>query len=90
MDPKNLQIKGRPLTDQELEHINDTYPARDFDKKGGYEAMCNWQANIVAAKDIEAAHAFVQWWLNYALGAFDNMVEEITTGRVPMMRLEKD
>jgi len=88
MEPKNIEIKGRPLTDEESKLVDATYPHRDFDKRGGYEAMMSWQANIVAAKDIEAAHAFVQWWLNYALRAFDNMLEEITTGRVPMMRPE--
>jgi len=91
LQPNNLEITGRDLTDQELKLIGDTYPHRDFDKRGGYEAMTQWESNIVAAQDIEAAHAFVQWWVNYALRAFDNMVEEITTGESqPLLPIETD
>ena len=73
MEPKNLNIKGRQIPEEEMANLRRHFDGMDY----LIETMHTIDANITDAKDIEAAHTWVQWLLNAALESFDANVESI-------------
>lgn len=73
MEPKNLNIKGRKIPEEELANLRRHFNGMDY----LIDTIHIVDGNIVSAKDIEAAHTWVQWLINAALQSFDANVEKI-------------
>lgn len=73
MEPKNLNIKGRDIPPEEMKNLQRHFDGIDY----LVDTMHAIDANITNAKDIEAAHTWVQWLINAALQSFDENVESI-------------
>ena len=73
MEPKKLDITGRQIPPEEMENLRRHFDGIDYLA----DTMHAIDANIVNAKDIEAAHTWVQWLVNAALRSFDANVESI-------------
>ena len=73
MEPKNLEITGRDLTDEELAHLLPYFDGIDY----LVDTMHIIDANICEGKNEVAAHAWVQWLVNAALQSFDSNIAAI-------------
>ena len=73
MEPKNLNIKGRKISEEELANLRRHFNGMDY----LVDTIHIVDGNIVSAKDIEAAHTWAQWLLNAALQSFDANVRLI-------------
>lgn len=73
MEPKNLVIEGRDLSDEELANLLPCFDGIDY----LVDTMHIIDANIVEGKNEVAAHAWVQWLVNAALQSFDSNIEAI-------------
>ena len=73
MEPKNLNIKGRKIPPEELKNLQRHFNGMDY----LVDTIHIVDGKIVSAKDIEAAHTWVQWLLNAALQSFDANLEKI-------------
>ena len=73
MEPKKLDIKGRQLSGEEHDNLRQYFDGMDY----LVDTMHIVDANIVNAKNEEAAHTWVQWLLNAALSSFDSNIESI-------------
>tara|TARA_Y100000004_G_C8682245_1_gene313882 strand:- start:2 stop:241 length:240 start_codon:yes stop_codon:yes gene_type:complete len=77
MKPKDLDITGRTLSKEEMDNLYQYFDGIDY----LVETMHIVDANIVNAKNEEAAHTWVQWLLNAALQSFDSNIESIREER---------
>jgi|TARA_B100001094_G_scaffold148916_1_gene144189 hypothetical protein len=75
MEPKNLNIKGRKIPVEEMANLRQYFNGMDY----LVETMSIVDANIVNAKNEEAAHTWVQWLINVALQSFDSNIASILT-----------
>lgn len=73
MEPKDLDITGRQLSKEETDNLLQYFDGIDY----LVDTMHIIDANIVNAKNEEAAHTWVQWLLNAALQSFDSNIESI-------------
>tara|TARA_Y100000992_G_C21230473_1_gene475221 strand:+ start:805 stop:1041 length:237 start_codon:yes stop_codon:yes gene_type:complete len=73
MEPRKLDIKGRQLSKEENDNLRQYFDGMDY----LVDTMHIVDANIVNAKNEEAAHTWVQWLLNAALQSFDSNIESI-------------
>ena len=73
MEPKNLNIKGRKIPEEELANLRRHFNGMDY----LIDTIHIVDGNIVSAKDIEAAHTWVQWLIYAAVQSFDANVEKI-------------
>ena len=71
MEPNNLDIKGRPLSEEECKKLYQYFNKMDYLT----DTIHTVEANIAEANDTEAASIWVQWLLNAALGSFDRIVK---------------
>ena len=71
MEPNNLDIKGRPLSEEERKKLYQYFNKMDYLT----DTIHIVEANIAEANDTEAASIWVQWLLNAALGSFDRIVK---------------
>ena len=73
MEPKNINIKGRALSKEEKDNLYQYFDGMDY----LVDTMHIVDANIVNAKNEEAAHTWVQWLVNAALASFDSNIASI-------------
>ena len=73
MEPENLDIKGRKIPEEEMANLRRHFNGMDY----LVDTMHIVDANIANAKDMKAAHTWVQWLLNAALQSFDSNVKSI-------------
>jgi len=73
MEPKDLDITGRNLSKEEMDNLRQYFDGMDY----LVDTMHIVDANIVNAKNEEAAHTWVQWLLNAALQSFDSNIASI-------------
>jgi len=73
MEPKDLDITGRQLSKEEMDNLRQYFNGMDY----LVDTMHIVDANIVNAKNEEAAHTWVQWLLNAALQSFDSNIASI-------------
>ena len=73
MEPKDLDITGRQLSKEEMDNLRQYFNGMDH----LVDTMYIVNANIVNAKNEEAAHTWVQWLLNAALQSFDSNIASI-------------
>ena len=73
MEPKDLDITGRQLSKEEIDNLCQYFNGMDY----LVDTMHIVNANIVNAKNEEAAHTWVQWLLNAALQSFDSNIASI-------------
>tara|TARA_B100000073_G_scaffold237089_1_gene198408 strand:- start:219 stop:455 length:237 start_codon:yes stop_codon:yes gene_type:complete len=73
MEPKDLDITGRQLSKEEIDNLCQYFNGMDY----LVDTMHIVDANIVNAKNEEAAHTWVQWLLNAALQSFDSNIASI-------------
>ena len=73
MEPKNLVIERRDLSDEELAHLLPCFDGID----NLVDTMHVVDANIVLLKNEVAARAWAQWLVNAALASFDSNIATI-------------
>tara|TARA_B100000287_G_scaffold424691_1_gene469746 strand:- start:17051 stop:17305 length:255 start_codon:yes stop_codon:yes gene_type:complete len=69
VEPKNLDIAGRELTDAELDKLRPHFDGLHY----LIDTITTVENNIAKAKDTEAASIWVQWLLNAGLQSFDTI-----------------
>ena len=73
MEPRNLDITGRDIPEEELANLRQYFNGMDY----LVDTMNIVDASIVNARNEQAAHTWVQWLVNAALQSFDSNIESI-------------